>query len=331
MEQEWLRQLPKIDLHCHLDGSMNFETVSCLLEEQGISIQEKQLQKELLAPEDCISLEEYLQKFNLPLQCLQTEKGLKQAAADLLESAAGENVKYLEVRFAPMSSITGGLNCSKVIESVLNGIAEAERQLDIKASVIVCAMRHHSTEMNIKMLRCAREYLGEGVCALDLAGDEANFPTSYQRELFQLAKRLDMPFTIHSGECGSILNVQEAMELGAKRMGHGIALKKDISLMRECKNKRIGIELCPSSNFQTKAVNTWEEYPLRQFLEEGLLVTINTDNRTVSNTTVTKELLKLSETIGLEKDVIRQLLQNSVEISFAADHMKDRLFKEMRK
>ncbi|MGB8451939.1 MAG: adenosine deaminase [Anaerocolumna sp.] len=284
-----------------------------------------------MVSEDCTSLKEYLQKFNLPLQCLQTEKGLKLAASDLLKSAAAENVKYLEVRFAPMSSITGGLNCSQVIESVLKGITEAERQWDIKASVIVCAMRHYSLEMNLLMLRCAREYLGEGVCALDLAGDELAFPTSGQRELFQLAKRLDMPFTIHSGECGSVLNVKEAMELGAKRMGHGIALKEDISLMGECRDKRIGIELCPTSNFQTKAVTGWEEYPLQQFLDEGLLTTVNTDNRTVSNTTVTKELFKLSEKLGLEKDIIQQLLQNSVEISFAADYIKHRLFKEMGK
>lgn len=330
MEQEWLQQLPKVDLHCHLDGSMNYETVSSLLEDQGIAISEKQLQKELQVSDDCTSLAEYLQKFDLPLQCLQTEKGLKQAAIDLLKSAAAENVKYLEVRFAPMFSISGGLSCNKVIESVLNGIIQAEKQWDIQASVIVCAMRHYSMDMNLEMLRCAREYLGEGVCALDLAGDEGTFPTSEHKELFHMAKRLDMPFTIHSGECGSLENVKEAIELGAKRMGHGIALQKDISLMRKCRDKKIGIELCPTSNFQTKAVNSWDEYPLQMFLKSDLLATINTDNRTVSNTSVTKELFKVCENIGLEKDIIKKLLQNSVEISFAADHIKHRLLKEMR-
>ncbi len=329
MEQEWLRQLPKIDLHCHLDGSMNLDTVSVLLAEQGITVPPEQLRKELLVSENCTGLEEYLQKFDLPLLCLQSEKGLKQAAVDLLKSAAAENVKYLEVRFAPMSSAKGGFSCSRVIESVLEGITQAEGYWDIKASVIVCAMRHDSPEMNLKMLKIAREYLGAGVCALDLAGDEAAFPTSGQRELFQSAKRLDMPFTIHSGECGSILNVQEAIALGAKRMGHGIALIKDSSLMEQCREKRIGIELCPTSNFQTKAVNTWEEYPLKRFLEKGLLATINTDNRTVSNTSVTKELLKINENMGFEKDTIRQLLFNSIEISFAADPIKHRLLREM--
>jgi adenosine deaminase len=279
---------------------------------------------------DCPSLEEYLQKFDLPLQCLQTEKGLKLATIDLLKNAASENVKYLEVRFAPMSSLNKGLNCNKVIESVLSGIEEGQRRWDIKASVIVCAMRHYSLEKNLDMLRHAREYFGEGVCALDLAGDEFSFPTSEQRELFRLAKQLNMPFTIHSGECGSVINVEEAIDLGAKRLGHGIALCKDISLIRQCKEKRIGIELCPTSNFQTKAVKSWEEYPLQLFVENGLLATINTDNRTVSNTTVTNELLSVCKNVDLEEDRILKLLKNSVEISFAADSIKHDLFKEMR-
>ncbi len=329
MEQEWLWQLPKTDLHCHLDGSMEPETVSVLLADQGISMTGEQLQKELLVSEDCTSLKEYLKKFDLPLLCLQTEKGLRQAAIDIVERAAAENVKYLEIRFAPMSSVSGGLSCKRVIESVLEGIAKAEQYSDIKASVIVCAMRHYTMDSNLLMLQCAREYLGAGVCALDLAGDEAAFPTSGYQELFKQAKRLEMPFTIHSGECGSIQNVKEAIELGAGRLGHGIALIQDSSLMKQCRDKGIGIELCPSSNFHTKAVNTWKEYPLLQFLEHGLPVSVNTDNRTVSNTSVTTELIKVSENMGLEKDQIRQLIINSIEISFAEDDIKHRLLREM--
>jgi adenosine deaminase len=329
MEQEWIRQLPKTDLHCHLDGSMDLNTVSYLLKETGLIIHKDQLEKELKVSEDCQSLEEYLKRFDLPLRCLQTETGLKQAAFDLLKNAAAENVKYLEVRFAPMSSALKGLGCKQIIESVLSGIQAAEQQWDIKASVIVCAMRHYSEEMNAQMLYCAREFLGEGVCALDLAGDEGAFPTKGFRELFQLAKKLDMPFTIHSGECGSILNVEEAIALGAKRLGHGIALIKDSSLMKQCRDKRIGIELCPTSNFQTKAVTAWKDYPLRKFLMEGLLATVNTDNRTVSNTTVTKELIQLNENMGLTEEEIRKLLINSIEISFAGDDMKHSLISEM--
>lgn len=330
MNQEWLLRLPKLDLHCHLDGSMSPETVSFLLKEQGISFGEKALQKELQVSDECESLGEYLQKFDLPLKCLQTEDGLKLATFHLLKNAALENIKYLEVRFAPMSSMEKGLSCNQVIESVLNGITEAEKQWDITASVIVCAMRHYSLNMNLDMLNCAREYLGEGVCALDLAGDEETFPTSTQKELFQRAKKLEMPFTIHSGECGSTENVKEAIELGAKRLGHGIALKKDSSLIHQCKDKRIGIELCPTSNFQTKAVRTWGEYPLQLFLKEGLLASVNTDNRTVSNTTITKEILSLCKNAELEEEMILRLLKNSVEISFASDDIKHKLIKEMR-
>ncbi|MFU0828789.1 MAG: Adenosine deaminase [Lachnoclostridium sp.] len=329
MDQGWLSILPKIDLHCHLDGSMDTETVHDLLAERGIYKSIRQLQNELLVSDDCVSLKEYLKTFDLPLFCLQTEKGLKQAAVNLLKNAANENVKYIEVRFAPMSCVREGLSCKQVIESVLSGIETGKQLYNIEASVIVCAMRHDTMEDNLLMLKCAREYLGTGVCGLDLAGDEKAYPTSGFRELFKKARELKMPFTIHSGECGSIENVREAVAFGAKRLGHGIALAMDPSLMEICKEKRIGIEMCPTSNFQTKAVTSWEEYPLLTFMDYGLPVTVNTDNRTVSNTSMTKELLTVSKNLELNKEQIIKLLRNSIEISFAEDNVKDRLLKEM--
>lgn len=331
MDQEWLKSLPKIDLHCHLDGSMDIDTVRDLLADIGVSKTVSQLQKELLASDDCASLEEYLKTFDLPLKCLQTAKGLKRAALDLIRNASQENVKYIEIRFAPMSCVKEGLSCKQVIESVLEGINEARQFYDTKASVIVCAMRHDTMEDNLSMLKCAREYLDEGICGLDLAGDEEAYPTSRFRELFQKAKQLDMPFTIHSGECGSVENVREAIDLGARRLGHGIALARDLSLMVQCREKRIGIEMCPTSNFQTKAARSWIEYPLQTFIDNGLLVTINTDNRTVSNTSITKELLTVSQNMGLEKEQIHKLMLNSIEIAFADDQTKDWLIREMGK
>ena len=330
MKMSELLELPKLDLHCHLDGSMRPQTVRTLLAEQGIFMPEEALQKELQVSIDCTSLTEYLQRFDIPIQCLQTGRGLKLAVFDLLGNAARENVRYLEVRFAPMFCLEKGLTCGQVIESVLAGIAQAQEKWNIHASVIVCAMRHHSVETNLQMIHCAREYLGQGVCALDLAGDESSFPTREQRELFRAAKQLDMPFTIHSGECGSVENVREAIELGAKRLGHGIALQQDTGLMELCRKSRIGIEMCPTSNFQTKAISSWEEYPLERFLDEGLLATINTDNRTVSDTTVTKELFKVSERLGFERERIVQLQRNAIEISFAEDGLKHRLLTETK-
>ena len=225
----------------------------------------------------------------------------------------------MEVRFAPMLSVSEGLTCQEVIASVVEGLRRGQQEFGVYASAIVCAMRHHSLEQNMEMLEASREFIGKGVCALDLAGDEAAFPTSLFRELFQRAKEWEIPFTIHSGECGSVENVREAIELGAKRIGHGIALQESSELRVLCREKRIGIEMCPTSNLQTKAVSEFAKYPLKEFLREGLLVSIHTDNRTVSGTTLEKEQAYFEESI------IRQCTLNAIETAFASDEVKREL------
>ena len=293
-----IEQLPKLDLHCHLDGSL---TKSMIEKHLG-----KEVAREALTvSQDCKSLTEYLEKFDLPLQCLQDEKGLEEGAYTFVEEIAKEKVEYIEVRFAPMLSVHENLNCRQVIEAVRKGMERGKEDFQV-----------HYGKQNLAMLKCAREYLGEGVCALDLAGDESAFPTAQYRNIFREAKRLGMPYTIHSGETGSLENVREAWELGAARIGHGIALKKDPELMKTYARAGIGVEMCPTSNFQTKAAQSWQDYPLRQFLEEGIKVSVNTDNRTVSGTTMTKELIRVYEQYGRDEELIFTLLQNAADTAF---------------
>lgn len=334
--KNFLERLPKLDLHCHLDGSMSAEIIDYLLrdgklQKEGEELNIDQIRQSLEVPADNKSLAQYLEKFDLPIRCLQTAKGLELAAYDLLKNVSKENVRYIEVRFAPMISVNDSLNTSQVIEAVLTGIKKAEEEFPIKGQVIVCAMRNFSLESNLKMLKVARNYLGEGVCSLDLAGDEAAYPTKEQVDLFLTAKSLDMPYIIHSGETGSVDNVKVAIELEAKRLGHGIALIKDKNLMKKVRDKRIGIEMCPTSNLQTKAINSWDEYPLRDFLDYGILATINTDNRTISNTTVSKEFLLINEKLAIDEDAILSLIENSIELSFADDNTKDDLLRALKK
>ena len=213
-----IKTIPKLELHCHLDGSL---AKSMMERHLGRTIS----QEELTVSEDCTSLTEYLEKFDLPVQCLQDEKGLEDGAYTFVEEIAKEQVEYIEVRFAPMLSVHENLSCEKVIEAVRKGMERAKEDFQVQYGIIVCAMRNHSPEQNLAMLKCAREFLGHGVCALDLAGDESAFPTSQFRDIFAEAKRLGMPFTIHSGETGNLENVREAYELGAGRIGHGIALQ----------------------------------------------------------------------------------------------------------
>lgn len=324
-----LNKLIKLDLHCHLDGSLNIDSVLECLEAQGKSYERVELERKLKVEPDCTSLTEYLGKFDLPLQLLQTAEGLKRAAYELVRDASQENVKYMEVRFAPMLSVNDNLSCKKVLESVIDGLESAGKQYRVYASAIVCAMRHHSEEQNLEMLRMAREFLGHGVCALDLAGDESGFPTHLFRNVFGEARRLEMPFTIHSGECGSVENVREAIELGAKRMGHGIALQKSTQLQKKCAEKRIGIEMCPTSNLQTKAVQDLNSYPLEMFVKAGIPASINTDNRTVSGTTITQEMRLVMERLHQPEEVILQCTKNAIETAFADDAVKHELYKKI--
>lgn len=309
----------KVELHCHLDGSLNIDFVDEMLRKQGIVYEREELRRKLEVSPKCTSLTEYLEKFDLPLLCLQTKEGLTRAAYELVRDVAKEHVKYLEVRFAPMLSTNGGLSCKEVIASVVDGLKKGEKEYGVYASAIVCAMRHHSLERNLEMLKSARPFVGKGVCALDLAGDESAFPTEQFRQLFAQATAWEIPFTIHSGETGNVDNVREAIALGAKRLGHGIALYKSPELRRLCKEKRIGIEMCPTSNLQTKAVDGMENYPLEMFLNEGLLVSLHTDNRTVSGTTLQREQAYFDDS------VIEICTRNAIETAFTTEEMKEEL------
>ena len=166
------------------------------------------------------------------------------------------------------------------------------------------------------MIRAAREYLGNGVCAADLAGAEAIYPMSEFMELFGQAKKLGMPFTIHAGECGSVQNILDSVEAGALRIGHGIAMRGNSEVQKMIRDKGIGIEMCPISNLQTKAVESESQYPLREFLDNGIKVTVNTDNRTVSNTTMTKELQFIQEHYRITDEEIRLMMINAVDTAF---------------
>ncbi len=308
----------RIDLHCHLDGSLSKSCVETLL---GRAVALEELQANM----DCKSLAEYLEKFDLPLEGLQTAQGLYMAGLDFMENSARQRLDYVEVRFAPLLSCHGDLTCDKVIEHVLKGLEEGRRRYGVEYGVLTCAMRHHTEEENLKMLRCAREFLGAGVCGADLAGNEAAFPMYMFRNLFEQVNRMGMPFTIHAGECGNAENIRESVFCGARRIGHGIAMRGNEEIMNLCKEKRIGVEMCPISNLQTKAVSDINAYPMREFLDKGILVTINTDNRTVSQTSLDKEIEFVKTYAQITKEDIQMMSRNAIEIAFASDDVKHHL------
>lgn len=327
MTLEEIRSLPKVELHCHLDGSLSREYMERQI---GRPIRPE----EVRVSEDCRDLAEYLAKFRLPLASIQSERGLREAGYDFIKYSAADHIIYTEPRFAPLSSAGSGLSAGEIIGAVLEGLEQGKREFGVEYQVIVCAMRHQSFEENLDMFRAAASFLGRGVGGADLAGDEASWPMAGFRDLFEEVGRLGLPFTIHAGECGSVQNVADAIAAGASRIGHGIAMgtgagTPDRSLRMEqqrlCRERRIGIELCPTSNLQTRAVRHPSEYPLREFLDAGLLATISTDNRTVSGTTLSRELFLAQRDYGATDRELLAMEKNAVEVSFAKEDVKKRL------
>jgi len=322
LEKDFLNR-PKIDLHCHLDGSLVLKSMSEIL---GREV----LEEEIQVSDNCTSLAEYLQKFDLPISCIQTEAGLKKSAKDFLLNLQKDHVKYIEARFAPFFSCGEGLSYRQVMESVLDGFKEASEECGILYQVIACNMRHLDEETNIRMMRECREFLGEGLCAIDLAGDEAGMPNALFGNLFAEAKRLDYPYTIHAGECGSVQSVLDAVEMGAKRIGHGIAMMGNLEVQKVLANKRVGVEMCPISNYQTKALQPEAVYPIREFAKTGVMVTVNTDNRTVSNTSITKEMEFLNERFGISEEELYCYQMNAVDVAFCDEVMKHEIWKALK-
>ena len=321
MNREDIIKLPKLDLHCHLDGSLSKVFLENTL---GRSFTMEELSIDM----DCKSLVEYLEKFDIPLEAMNSKENIKAATIDVMKSASIEGVRYIEIRFAPLLSISNSMNTRDVIEAVIEGLKEGRKLFNIYGNAICCAMTHHDIKDSMAMFKVAREYYGSGVAGLDLAGDEANHPIGEFEELFGFAKDLGMSFTIHAGEAGPKSNIEGAIEYGAKRIGHGIAMRNDERLLKLAKDKCIGIEMCPISNYQTKAVSRDEFYPYSDYLKRGILATINTDNRLVSNTSITNEILFLQNKSMINDEEILKGIKNAIEVSFASDDIKDMLWKE---
>ncbi len=322
MNREDIIKLPKLDLHCHLDGSLSKTFLENAL---GRTF----TMEELSVSMDCNSLVEYLEKFDIPLEAMNTIENIKSATVDVMRSASDEGVRYIEIRFAPLLSVSDSMKTVDVIEAVIAGLNEGSKLFNIHGNAICCAMTHHDIEESKAMFKVAREYYGFGVAGLDLAGDEANHPIGEFKELFGFARDLGMNFTIHAGEAGPKSNIKGAIDYGAKRIGHGIAMRNDEELLKLAKDKGIGIEMCPISNYQTKAVLKDQTYPYADYIRRGILATINTDNRLVSNTSITNEILFLQKKSMIDDRDILQGIKNAIEVSFASDDIKNMLWKEL--
>lgn len=321
--------LPKIDLHCHLDGSVRPQSVIDIAEQQNITLPSTELteiQSLMVAPEPCLNLDEYLTRFELPLSVMQTAEGIERIAFEVFEDAANENVKYLEVRFAPLLHLQSGLTLEQVIGSAVKGMKRAEAQHDIKGNFILSIIRNMPKDRVNEVIDAGASFINHGVVAFDLAGSElAGFCEGFIPHA-KYAVEKGYRVTIHAGEQGVGQNVHDAIAmLGAERIGHGIDIKTHQQAYDLTKSNSVALESCPTSNVQTKAVDSLSEHPFSEFYKDGVLITINTDNRTVSNTTMTDEVRKVMQEFNLSREEYFEIYKISVQHSFASDAVKQQL------
>ncbi|EQB88878.1 adenosine deaminase [Clostridium punense] len=321
--------LPKIELHCHLDGSVRPETIIEIARKENINIPSFNIdiiREQVTAPLECESLNEYLKRFALPNVVMQSKESLRRVTFELMEDCAKENVKYIEIRFSPVLHTKKGLTVEEVIESVLLGIKDGEEKYDIKGNLILGCMRTMSINKAFEIVEAGRKFLGKGVVAIDLcSSEEAGFCEKFYQPI-KLAKEYGYRVTIHAGETGIGENVLEAVEfLGAERIGHGVYIKDCKEAYEVVKNKGIVLEMCPTSNVQTKAVNSFSSHPIYDFYKDGIKVTINTDNRTVSSINITKECDILAEEFSLSYEDYKKIYLNSIEAAFTDLETKEKL------
>ena len=328
-----LRALPKTDLHCHLDGSMRLGTILSLAEAQGVRLpasDEQGLARAIHMGEICSSLEDYLVAFDVTCSVLQTEEALFRAAYELAVDAAAENVRYLEVRYAPVLHQQRGLKLTTVVDSVLEGLRAAKHEKRIKYGVILCGIRHMSPETSLRLAELCVAYKNRGVVGFDLAGAEANFPAKEHKQAFQLILKNNVNCTAHAGEAYGPESIAQALHaLGSHRIGHGVRLREDGDLLNYVNDHRIPIESCPSSNVQTQAVTGFKAHPLKFYFDYGLRVTINTDNRLITNTTVTNEYLLAHRELGLSLEDLTTVMVSGFKSAFLPFREKQDLLKRV--
>ncbi len=335
LTREFIQKLPKTDLHVHLDGSVRIETIIDLAKKHNIKLPTMdpvEMRKLICCDENTESLEDYLRGFHIVNLVLQNKEGLKRAAYELAEDAARENVRYMEVRYSPILHTLSGLKLTEISQAVIDGLKAAEREFKIKTGVIICGIRNMDPTTSIKLAELAIAFKNKGVIGFDLAGGEYNHPAKDHKESFDLALRNNLNITIHAGEAYGPESIHQALHYcGTHRIGHGTRLVEDGDLLNYVNDHRIPLEICIKSNFHTKAVPDIRSHPIDFYIDYGLRVTLNTDNRTISDTTVTDEYMLAIELLGLDYATVKYVILNGFKSAFLPYKERVRLINETLK
>lgn len=315
-----MHRFAKTDLHLHLDGSLSPETILALARRQNIPLPADTplaLAPYLQVSPDCASLSQYLTCFQLPLSLLQSAWALQYATCALIETLGRQGLTYAEIRFAPQLHGRAGLSQAQAVEAVLAGAQEGQARAAVQAGVILCMMTTGRDVDNAETVRLALKY--PGVCAVDLAGQEDAQPMQTYEALLAPARAAGLPITLHAGEAGSYRNVERAIALGARRIGHGTRVAGAMAVIRQLKARDIVLEQCVTSNIQTQCVADYRSHPIRRLFDAGVKIAICTDNMTVSGTTLAQEYALLRDRYGFREHELAVLAEYARQARFCGD------------
>jgi adenosine deaminase len=331
-----LHVLPKVDLHRHLEGSLRLQTLAEIAQEHGIDLPSYDI--EYLRPFVTVANEQpdfhrFLEKFRLLRRFYPTQAAVERVAYEAAADAAADNVKYLELRFNPVAlARVQAFSLDAVTTWVCGAVARAQSECGVRVNLILQIGRDESLDTAWHIAEVALAHRDDGVVGLDLAGDEVRYSATNFAEIFQQVQREGLHATVHAGEAGGSRNVQEAIELlGAQRIGHGIRTVENSQVVRLVRERGVTLEVCPTSNLQTGAVRRFGQHPLTDLLALNLRVTINTDDPSVSDTTLTDEYVVAMLAMGVTLKQIKRTIVMAVEGSFQPPEERERLAEWFRK
>lgn len=315
----FVRTMPKAELHCHLDGSLRPATLLAFSEARGIALPHHEVDAlaRWMRVDDAHNLEEYLARFDITLAVMQTGAEIERIAHELVLDAALDGIRYIEVRYCPALHTREGLSGDDVMNAMLHGLAHGERDTGTVARVIVCALRSFPWPHSMDMAELAVAYKDRGVVALDLAGGEFGNPAHQHAKAFEYARHHHLAVTVHAGEGDGAASIHDAVhQCGANRIGHGTRLREDAALEAYLVDRRIALEVCPTSNVQTRVVNSFGEHPIERYRALGALITVNTDNTMMSGVSLTDEFVACAQHLGWDFATLRAVALNGFDAAF---------------
>jgi adenosine deaminase len=318
--QEFYQSLPKVELHRHLEGSLRLETMVEIARQHGMRVQDADQLRSLVQVNDGepYNFKNFLSKFETLRTFHRSPEIIGRFAQEVVADAAADNVRYLELRFTPMAlSAAQGFPLTEVIDWVIENVDISSRQNKIKTRLIVSLNRHESVSVGEKIAALAVDRKDRGIVALDLAGNEAQFPALPFAGVMREARQAGLHITIHAGEWGGASNVADAIRsLYAERIGHGVRVMEDPEVVELSRAKEIPFCVCMTSNIQSGIAASLEEHPIRSMMANGLNITLNTDDPSISQIRLSDEYRKFCEGLGFHLSVLRQRLLSAAQAAF---------------